>query len=171
MNYRIITGILGRILAIEAFLLLAPLVTALIYGETPLPFVWTILLTLAAAAALLLAGRKAEGNIQPRYITAQQVLQYVRSMANASDSSGVEMLRRILDGKLEVLEFKASVSSPCLGTLLRDLPTRPDVLLAAIIRDGKCLIPGGNDEIWAGDSVLAVTTRRGMARLDDILRG
>ena len=43
--------------------------------------------------------------------------------------------------------------------------------VAAIIRDGKCLIPGGSDEIWAGDSVLAVTTQRGMTRLEDILRG
>ncbi len=112
-----------------------------------------------------------EEPVQPRYITAQQVLQYVRSMENASGSSGVEMLRRILDGKLEVLEFRAGVSSPCVGVTLRDLPTRKDVLVAAIIRDGKCLIPGGDDEIWAGDSVLAVTTKRGMSRLEDILRG
>ncbi len=112
-----------------------------------------------------------EEPVQPRFITAQQVLQYVRSMENASSSSGVEMLRRILDGKLEVLEFRAGVSSPCVGVPLRDLPTRQDVLVAAIIRDGKCLIPGGSDEIWAGDSVLAVTTRRGMTRLEDILRG
>ena len=66
MNYRIITGILGRILAIEAFLLLAPLVTALLYGESVLPFVWTILLTMAAAGALLRIGRKAAGSIHPR---------------------------------------------------------------------------------------------------------
>ncbi len=112
-----------------------------------------------------------EEPVQPRFITAQQVLQYVRSMENASSSSGVEMLRRILDGKLEVLEFRAGVSSPCVGVALRDLPTRKDVLVAAIIRDGKCIIPGGSDEIWAGDSVLAVTTRPGMARLEDILRG
>ena len=112
-----------------------------------------------------------EEPVQPRYITAQQVLQYVRSMDNASSASGVEMLRRILDGKLEVLEFRAGVSSPCVGVALKDLPTRPDVLVAAIIRDGKCVIPGGSDEIWAGDSVLAVTTRTGMTRLEDILRG
>ena len=112
-----------------------------------------------------------EASVQPRYITAQQVLQYVRSMDNASSSSGVEMLRRILDGKLEVLEFRASVASPCIGVPLRTLRIRPDVLVAAIIRDGKCLIPGGNDEIWAGDSVLAVTTKTGMTRLEDILRG
>ncbi len=110
-----------------------------------------------------------EEPVQPRYITAQQVLQYIRSMENASSSSGVEMLRRILDGKLEVLEFRAGVSSPCVGVSLRELDIRRDVLVAAIIRDGKCFIPGGSDEIWAGDSVLAVTTRQGMTQLEDIL--
>ena len=112
-----------------------------------------------------------EEPVQPRFITAQQVIQYVRSMENASGAGGVEMLRRILDGRLEVLEFRAGVSSPCVGVALKDLPTRSDVLVAAIIRDGKCIIPGGSDEIWAGDSVLAVTTKQGMSRLEDILRG
>ena len=112
-----------------------------------------------------------EEPVRPRHITAQQVLQYVRSMDNASGSSGVEKLWRILDGKLEMLEFRAGVASPCVGVALKNLPTRKDVLVAAIIRDGKCIIPGGNDDIWAGDSVLAVTTRQGMTRLEDILRG
>lgn len=112
-----------------------------------------------------------EEPVRPKVITAQSVLQYVRNMENASGSSGVEMLRHILDGKLEVLEFCAGVDSPCVGVALKKLPIRRDVLLAAIIRDGKCLIPGGEDEIWAGDSVLAVTTKKGMTCLDDILRG
>jgi trk system potassium uptake protein TrkA len=112
-----------------------------------------------------------EEPVQPRHITAQQVLQYVRGMENSASSSGVEMLRRLWDGKLEVLEFRAKVSSPCVGVALKQLPIRKDVLLAALIRDGKCIIPGGNDEIWAGDSVLAVTTRQGMACLEDILKG
>ncbi len=112
-----------------------------------------------------------EEPVQPKVITAQQVLRYVRSVENASGSSGVEQLRRILDGKLEVLEFRAGTASSCVGVPLRQLPTRQGVRVAAIIRDGKCLIPGGSDEIWAGDSVLAVTTQRGMTRLEDILRG
>ena len=112
-----------------------------------------------------------EEPVQPQSIIAQQVLRYVRGMENSSGVSGVENLRTIVDGQLEVLEFRASVSSKCLGRTLRELPIRKGVLVAAIIRDGKCIIPGGQDEIWAGDSVLAVTTRRGMTHLEDILRG
>lgn len=112
-----------------------------------------------------------EEPVLPRHITAQHVLRYVRGMENSSGVSGVENLRTILDGKLEILEFRASVQSPCVGIALQNMHIRKDVLVAAIIRDGKCLIPGGRDEIWAGDSVLAVTTRRGMTHLEDILRG
>ena len=109
--------------------------------------------------------------VQPRRIISQQVLRYVRGMENSSGVSGVENLRSIVGGALEVLEFRAGESSPCVGVPLRELPLRRDVLLAAIIRSGKCLIPGGQDQIAAGDSVLAVTSRRGMTHLEDILRG
>lgn len=108
--------------------------------------------------------------VQPRYITAQQVLQYVRSMENSADESGIESLRRIMDGQLEVLEFRAKANSPCVGPSLQALPIRPGVLVAAIIRDGTCRIPGGSDHIEPGDGVLAVTTSVGMTCLEDILK-
>ncbi len=66
MNYRIIISILGRVLTIEAGLLLAPLAVALLYGESPWPFVWTIALTLAAGGGLLALGRKHQGSLRPR---------------------------------------------------------------------------------------------------------
>ena len=66
MNYRIISSILSRILAIEAGLLLLPLAVAGIYRENVLPFVWTIALCLAGSAALYLPGRKHAGALHPR---------------------------------------------------------------------------------------------------------
>lgn len=108
--------------------------------------------------------------VRPRAIIAEQVLQYVRSMENSADASGVETLRRIQDGQLEVLEFRAGASSPCVGKTLLALPIRREVLLAAIIREGKCMIPRGSDVIQPGDGVIAVTTLEGMTCLEDILR-
>ena len=49
MNYRMIGFVVGRILLTEAALLALPVVTALLYGESPVPF-------LAAALALVAAG-------------------------------------------------------------------------------------------------------------------
>ncbi len=66
MNYRIITSILGRILTIEAGLLLLPLVVSVLYGEAVMPFVWTIGLCLAGGGALLALGHKHTGTLHPR---------------------------------------------------------------------------------------------------------
>ncbi len=66
MNYRIIISILGRVLAIEAGLLLAPLAVALLYGESGWPFVWTIALTLAAGGGMIALGNKRRGSLRPR---------------------------------------------------------------------------------------------------------
>ena len=119
--------------------------------------------------AALAASFRLEDPVQPQNITAQQVLTYVRGME--SSSGGMESLRRILDGKLEVLEFRAPEASPCVGPTLQELPIRPGVLVAAVIREGKCLIPGGGDSLRPGDSVLIVTSLQGMSALEDILKG
>ena len=54
MNYRMIAFILGRVLLILAALMLLPLLTALVYGESVLPFLVTILVTAACGGVLLL---------------------------------------------------------------------------------------------------------------------
>lgn len=45
MNYRMIGQILGRVLLVEAALMVLPLVTGLFYNENPLPFLLTIAIT------------------------------------------------------------------------------------------------------------------------------
>ncbi len=77
MNYRIITSILGRILAIEAGLLLLPLAVSVLYGEAVMPFVWTIGLCLAGGGALLALGHKHTGTLHPREGFASVALSWV----------------------------------------------------------------------------------------------
>lgn len=109
--------------------------------------------------------------MQPQVIIAEQVLQHVRGLENSSSNGAVELLRRVMDDQLEVLEFIARQDSPCLDTPLAKLEIRNDTLVAALIRKGSCVIPHGDCEIHAGDRVLVVTSKPGMARLEDILRG
>ena len=54
MNYRIVSNVLGKVLLSEALLMLLPLSAALIYGESPLPFIFTILPLLAVGGGLSL---------------------------------------------------------------------------------------------------------------------
>lgn len=66
MDYRVLFKVLGRVLLIEAGLLVVPMLTALLYGESAVPFLLTIALVLLAAAALLIPGRRSDGSVQAR---------------------------------------------------------------------------------------------------------
>ena len=54
MNYRMISKILGRVMAVEATLMVLPTLTALYYGESVLPFVCTMLIAAALFGLLTL---------------------------------------------------------------------------------------------------------------------
>ena len=58
MNYRIVFNILGKVLLVEAALLLLPMAAALAYHESVLPFVWTMLPLLLVGGALNLVKPK-----------------------------------------------------------------------------------------------------------------
>ncbi|MBR2765889.1 MAG: Trk system potassium transporter TrkA [Blautia sp.] len=107
--------------------------------------------------------------IYPKYITADYILQYVRAMQN-SIGSNVETLYHILDGKAEALEFKIrDSSSPVLNTPLAQLNLRSNLLVGCLNRDGKVRIPRGQDTLQVGDTVIIVTTHRGLRDISDIL--
>ncbi len=45
------------------------------------------------------------------------------------------------------------------------------VLVAALERDGRILVPGGGERILPGDRVLLITTTENAPRLDPFLEG
>ena len=108
--------------------------------------------------------------ISPKHITANMILSYVRGMNAATKDSNVEAIHSLCGGKVEALEFSVGreVEGVC-GVPLKDLDTRPGLLLTCIIRGGKALIPGGLDSIHRGDHVIVVTTEHGLDDISDIL--
>ena len=48
--------------------------------------------------------------------------------------------------------------------------TKPEYLIACIGRKGRIIIPGGDDRIQVGDSVVIVTTERGTEDLREMFR-
>ncbi len=121
----------------------------------------TSLLSLVESAGL-------ESVISPKEITANQIIRYVRAMQN-SLGSNVETLYKLVGGRVEALEFRVSPEFSHIGVPLRDLTLKPNLLLACITRDGKAIIPGGNDSIVANDRVIIVTTNQQLRDLSDIL--
>ncbi len=107
--------------------------------------------------------------IYPKYITADYILQYVRAMQN-SIGSNVETLYQILDNKAEALEFSIREHGPVVGVPLMDLSLKKNLLVVCINHNGRIIIPRGHDQIEVGDTVIIVTTQKGLQDVNDILR-
>lgn len=108
--------------------------------------------------------------IYPRYITSESILAYVRAKKNSMNSN-VETLYNLFDNRVEAIEFRVNEPSSVTGKKLKDLnrKLKKNLLIAFINRNGKILIPSGNDSIEVGDTVMLVTTHTGFNDIQDIL--
>ncbi|MBR1931061.1 MAG: Trk system potassium transporter TrkA [Lachnospiraceae bacterium] len=100
----------------------------------------------------------------PSLLTADMIIKYARSM-NESMNSNVENLYKLEDGKAEALEFYIKEVSEVTDVPLQDLKIRKNILICGINRNGQIIIPGGQDVLKVGDTVVVVLTH---ARLNDI---
>lgn len=107
--------------------------------------------------------------IYPKYLTADYILQYVRACQN-SIGSNVETLYKILDNRAEALEFSIRESSEVTDVPLMDLNLKDNLLICCINRNGTILTPRGQNIIKVGDTVIVVTTVRGLRDIRDILK-
>ena len=106
--------------------------------------------------------------VSPKEIVAQQLTRYVRAMSNSMGGS-METLYRLADGKVEALEFKVSPRSACVNIPLKDLKLKPNILISAIIRGSKSIIPDGSSRILPGDHAVIVTAAGRLQNLDSIV--
>jgi trk system potassium uptake protein TrkA len=83
--------------------------------------------------------------------------------------SNVETLHTIANGRVEAAEFRIKAGAKCVGIPLMNLKLKDNLLIACIIRKGRVIIPGGNDTIEAGDSVIVVSSEIKLYDIDDIL--
>ena len=108
--------------------------------------------------------------VNPLDVATDHILQFVRGLSGSVGSS-VEALYRLSAGRVEALEFRLRDQSPAEGIPIRDLKLKDGTILAAIMRGSERIIPGGNDCLKEGDSVIVVTTQRGFKNIDDIIAG
>ncbi|NLE13910.1 MAG: Trk system potassium transporter TrkA [Clostridiales bacterium] len=107
--------------------------------------------------------------ISPKQLCASAIISYVRARQN-SGGSAVVTLHHIADGHAEALEFEVTSAFLGAGHTLRNLKRKQDILIACINRGGKVIIPGGNDTIEAGDTVIVVArSGRKLLDLNDIM--
>lgn len=106
--------------------------------------------------------------VSPSKIIANVLVQYARALEN-SLGSNVETLYKLMDDRAEALEFNVRSGSAVVGISLKDLKTKPNVLIAGIIRDRKPIIPTGDDMILPGDRVIIVAAKQRLQDLSDII--
>ena len=106
--------------------------------------------------------------ISARNTTTEYILKYVRSLTN-SYGSNVEALYRLMDNQVEALEFHVKETGPVTGTPLFELQLKSNLLICCIVRGKQIITPSGRDTIELGDTVIVVTTNKGLQDISDIL--
>jgi len=107
--------------------------------------------------------------VYPKQLTSESIVRYVRAMKNTIGSN-VETMYSVIKDKVEASEFILKENSPILGTPLSQLKFKDNVLVAAILRDRKVIIPRGHDEFMAGDAVVIVSEIMALSDITDVLK-
>ena len=111
----------------------------------------------------LLEAHQVDATISPRTATANSVLRFVRG-----EGDTVAAVSTSLHGDAEVLEFAVSPGCRCDGKKLSELGLHEDVLIGAIVRDGKAQIARGRSTLRPRDHVIAVVRPGQAAHLSSL---
>ena len=101
-------------------------------------------------------------------ITSDIITQYVRARSSVS-SSNMKTLYKLVDGKIEAIEFAAGRDIKFLNKPISTLKIKKDILIAAIQRKNKTIFPTGSDVIKENDRVIIVSKDTKIYSLNDIL--
>ncbi len=108
--------------------------------------------------------------VYPKFTTASIILKHVRAKTARGGVSDVHKLTRIINNKVEAIEFNVTAESRLVNHQIQYLDLRKNILLGSITRNNEVIIPRGTDILKEGDSVVVVTTSERLTRLDDILK-
>lgn len=108
-----------------------------------------------------------ENTVSPNDIVANRILSYLRALENKRGSN-VLTLYRLVNSRVEALEFLAKRQEKIYNKPLRELKIKQNCLIACIIRENTVIIPNGGDCIQRGDNVIVVTTHQNFDDLMDI---
>ena len=89
------------------------------------------------------------------------------SRKNGVDAEKFEKVYSMLGGKVEAYEFTALEGAPYLNIPLNKLNIRKGILVSVLVRERKCIIPFGSDEIEAGDTVILTAKAGTVVNLED----
>ena len=105
--------------------------------------------------------------ICPKDLTCNSIVRYVRAMQNQTGAA--VSVHTIADGQVEAVEFLVDSNTKNCGVPLKALKLKANVLLASITHGTDTQIPGGDSSFTEGDTVVVVTSGRGVLKsINDI---
>ena len=106
--------------------------------------------------------------VSPQIVAGNLVTRYVRALHNSAGSSQIQTLYKLVDGKVEAVEFIVPENAGYENIPFKDLQFLPNLIIGCIIRNGKIIFPGGDDVMKANDSIIVVTAGRILEDIHDI---
>ena len=95
------------------------------------------------------------------------IIRYVRAMRNQTGAA--VSLHTIADGQAEAVEFLVDANTHNCGKPLKELKLKSNVLIASITHGAQSEVPNGDSVFCEGDSLVVVTSGRGVLhQLNDI---
>lgn len=107
--------------------------------------------------------------VSAKRATADAIVSYVRARQNSYSSANVETMYRLVDDRVEALEFLIREKTYYTGVPIKNLKIKPNNLIACIARNRQIIIPNGEDSLQVGDSVVVVTKDKKIQDIRDIL--
>jgi len=103
--------------------------------------------------------------ITPRASIANRILKLIHQ-------DEVTSLAVLSEGYVEVVEFTVAPASPVLNMKLKEFDDKfpKDALVATIIRDDEVFVPGGEDRILEGDSIVLIATAASLEAAQSMLQ-
>jgi trk system potassium uptake protein TrkA len=100
--------------------------------------------------------------ISPRLLAVSLALQHVRG-------GGVRTVAALLEHEIEVIEGEAAEGAELVKRRLADVELPRGMLVAALRRGSRILVPRGSDKVEPGDRVLVIATSESAPRVAQLL--
>ncbi len=100
--------------------------------------------------------------INPEMATAKEIVNLVKSPVDVAQT------QEFAEGKIQMFELKVKKSFSFINQQLKDLNFKHNLLVAAIYRGNKIIIPSGNEKIISGDNLYVLIEKGHSSELEEI---
>lgn len=107
--------------------------------------------------------------VTPKSIAADTVMHFVRGRDNAQDSN-LDAMHHVANGRIETLQFEIREKNKMAGQQLSNIKLKDNVLIAAIIRQGRTIYPTGEDILEVGDKIVVITLLKNITNIYDVMK-